>query len=138
MLVRIAIINSDPIILQLFDDILCYRGYSTLCIDDMLQAYQAITEQPPDLILLELHPYNIKESFQLIDSLRNTSTTAHISIIVCSTNKRLLAQSTTRIQAHRCVTLQQPSDIEELFQKIKMSVIETRANSALYTNIRLA
>ena len=75
-------------------------------------------QEQPGLVLLEVNSVSIGEGWRILDQLRAHPSTAHIPLIVCSTEPHLLRAKAVWLADMRCDTLEKPFDLDTLLGKV--------------------
>ncbi|MDQ6604667.1 MAG: response regulator [Chloroflexota bacterium] len=80
----IALVEDDPHILNLLNDLFSEEGYRTLAISKGAAAYATIAREQPDVIILDLWLEQQGAGWAIYDQLRANDATTDIPIIICS------------------------------------------------------
>jgi CheY-like chemotaxis protein len=115
---RIAVVNDDTVFLDLMHELLRDEGYASTIIKASDEAYQLLREDVPDLIILDIRIGAEENGWLVLDLIRLDPATAHIPVIVCSTDARLLAAKAEWLFEKRCDILEKPFDINDLLRKV--------------------
>jgi CheY-like chemotaxis protein len=101
----IAIIEDDPLIVQLLDDLLRQAGYVVINYRRGDDAQQFVHRTLPDLIILDLCLEDRDAGGMVLGLLELDPLVRHIPVIVCSAHVRVLREHAERFQAkgHRVV-----------------------------------
>ncbi len=111
---RIALVDDDPHIVMLLDDLFGEEGYRTLAISTGADADATIARERPDLVILDLWLEQQDTGWTIYDRLRADDVTAHIPVIICSADVATLRERATEIAARGDATIEKPFDIEAL------------------------
>src|SRR5919202_1165897 len=74
---------------------------------------------PPDLVLLEVHPYAAPMGWALLERLCADEVTQTIPVIVWSTHSSVLAERLAQLRTHGCAVVAKPFDINVLLATIE-------------------
>ena len=110
----IAVVDDEPDVLLLIDDLLQYAGYDTvLCMrgDD---AQHKIRVRQPDAVILDLVLEHPEAGQQVLVALADDSTTRHIPVIVCSAFLHTLGPLAELLQQRGHMLLPKPVDPDVL------------------------
>lgn len=123
----IGIVNNDPAHLRLLDSALSSRGYSTLLLSDSSDAYGAIKDAQPDLVMLDTWLETRDAGWDLVEELRLDLRTAKIPLLILSTEDP--ADFETKAPAlakHQLVeVLPAPFDPDELVDRVRRMLAST-------------
>ncbi len=107
----IALVDDDPHIVTLLDELFSEEGYRTLAISAGADAYTTIAREAPDLVVLDLWLEQQSTGWTIYDRLRADDATARIPIIVCSADVGTLRERAAEIVARGDATIEKPFDI---------------------------
>ena len=110
----ILVIDDDPLICALLQDILHEEGYEVLLADDGEQALVILTTARPDLVTLDLNLPGIGGDV-VLKELRNQDTTKDLPVIVVSALETIPREVQKLAQA----VIQKPFDIDKLLSTIQ-------------------
>ena len=77
---------------EMIQDILRDVGYTHVTCHTGQDAFEAIYERQPDLMLLDINRSNPGRGWSVLDSLQLHPKTHHIPVIICSTDMRMVNQ----------------------------------------------
>lgn len=80
----IALVEDDPHILNLLDELFSEEGYRTLAISKGAAAHATIAREQPDVVILDLWLEQQSAGWAIYDQLRANDATTDIPVIVCS------------------------------------------------------
>jgi DNA-binding response OmpR family regulator len=114
---KIVVTDDDAEYLELMRELLTEEGYGPVVCVLNDRAYSTIRCQQPALALLDIH---LEQQFgwQLLDKLRLDPTTAHIPVVICSTDPRLFNERAEDFRRLRCDFLAKPFNLESLVEKV--------------------
>jgi DNA-binding response OmpR family regulator len=110
----VLVIDDDPLICALLQDILHEEGYEVLLADDGEQALVILTTVRPDLVTLDLNLPGIGGDI-VLKELRNQDTTKDLPVIVVSALETIPREVHKLAQA----VIQKPFDIDKLLFTIQ-------------------
>ncbi|MCA1725399.1 MAG: response regulator [Thermomicrobia bacterium] len=110
----IALVDDDPHIVMLLDDLFSEEGYRTLAISAGADAYTTIAREQPDLVILDLWMEQQDTGWTIYDRLRADDATARIPVVICSADVGTLRERTAEIAAWGDAMIEKPFDIEAL------------------------
>lgn len=115
---HIIVANDDTVFLSLMHELLQEEGYETTVIKASDEAYERICREVPDLIVLDIRIGAEQNGWLVLDLVRLNPLTAHIPVIICSTDARLLASKAEWLYEKRCDILEKPFDLNDLLKKV--------------------
>ncbi len=117
----IGVVNSDAAHLRLLNEELTSRGYSTLLLTHGSEAYGAIKEAQPALVMLDSWLEHQDAGWELVKDLRLDIRTAHIPLLILSTEDpaEFDAKAPALAKHQRVEVLPAPFDAEELVAKVR-------------------
>lgn len=110
----VLVIDDDPLIRALLQDILHEEGYEVLLADDGEQALVILTTARPDLVTLDLNLPGIGGDV-VLKELRNQDTTKDLPVIVVSALETIPREVQKLAQA----VIQKPFKIDKLLATIQ-------------------
>ncbi len=110
----IALVDDDPHILTLLDDLFSEEGYRTLAISAGADAFATIAHEAPDLVVLDLWLERQATGWDIYNRLRADDATAGIPVIICSADVGTLRERAAEIAARGDATIEKPFDIASL------------------------
>ena len=114
----IAVINDDPAIVDMLTGFLQDAGYETIDCLSGDGSYDLIRREQPALVIIDLQMEYSEAGLHVLQKLRADPTTAHIPVILCSADGRLLRERAAGIQALNGEMLEKPYDLEPLLARI--------------------
>jgi DNA-binding response OmpR family regulator len=117
----ILIVDHDQPTREMLSFVLAEDAYGVLEFDGRITVRQ-IQEASPALIILELQPGVPDCALDLIRQLRRQAATRTTPIIVTSTDPRLLADVGRSLAGQRCLTLEKPFDLDDLYSRISQAL----------------
>jgi putative two-component system response regulator len=114
---RVLVVDDNPTILKLMQDLLSSRGYEVVGVPDAAHAEVEIRRQPPDLILSDVIMPG-KSGYELCHELKNNSSTRLIPFVLI-TGLTDREDKLRGIEAGADDFLNKPIFPEELFARVK-------------------
>ena len=114
---RVLVVDDNPTILKLMQDLLSSRGYEVVAVPDAAQAEVEIRRQPPDLVLSDVIMPG-KSGYELCHELKNNSSTRLIPFVLI-TGLTDREDKLRGIEAGADDFLNKPIFPEELFARVK-------------------
>ena len=114
---RILVINDDPAILALFEEMLSEEGYS-VTLDNFArqtgELQQSIRETKPDLIIMDFVIGGEAAGWQLLQLTRMDRATRDIPVIVCTGAVRQVNELGAHLDTMGVQVVTKPFDIDHL------------------------
>jgi CheY-like chemotaxis protein len=113
---RIAVIDDDPIFVDLMHDLLANsEGYEVVSSSQWIKGYEFVKIAQPDLVILDLMMGREQTGWAVLQLLQEDPTTAHIPVILCSAAAQALHQHAARVTARAKVeAVAKPFDVDHL------------------------
>ncbi len=121
----IMVVNDTEEILELFREVLTYEGY-----DVSLHAYgkrgmDEVERIAPDLIISDFPPLEREQhGWQFLQMLKMRRTTAHIPVVVCTTNLRAIENNQAWMVSKGMRVVAKPFTVDELLDPIRSLIGE--------------
>jgi two-component system, sensor histidine kinase and response regulator len=117
---RIVIVDYDPPLVELVRDILNEEGYEVMTVVDRppVACYRIITDEPPDLMLIDMSMHARKLGMDLVSFIRNNPPTQTMPIVVYTTTPQFLQELVPQLEAYGCWIVEKPFDLEQLLTTI--------------------
>ena len=127
----IMVMNDTQEILELFHDILTGEGYRVSLHSYNTRELDEVKRVGPDLIISDHPPFQEQQGWQFIQKLKMEQKTAHIPIIICTTNTRWVRENVDEgiLAAKGISVVLKPFDVPDL-----LTEIEARLNFAQSQN----
>jgi DNA-binding response OmpR family regulator len=118
--VHILVMNDTQEILELFTEILTEEGYQVTTYSYSTQELDIVRQVRPDLIIADFPPVVREEhGWQFVQKLKMSRDTAHIPLIICTTNIRAVRDTEGWLAAKGVLIVPKPFEIDELLQAVK-------------------
>ncbi len=114
----IAVVDDDRLTLRLLELWLGEAGYEVIPWSESMTAYEMIWRRLPDLVLLDLHMEEREAGWRVLTQVRADPTTAHIPVILCTSDQVFLRARADRLATLGCATLAKPYLPDALEAKI--------------------
>ena len=114
----IAVVDDDRLTLRLLELWLGEAGYAVIPWSASTTAYAMIRRQRPDLVLLDLHMEEREAGWRVLTQVRADPTTAHIPVILCTSDQAFLRARAGHLATLGCATLAKPYLSDALEAKI--------------------
>jgi DNA-binding response OmpR family regulator len=118
----IFVANDDPAFVELIAELLADAGYRNVVWHVGASAFHRIRDEQPTLVLLDINLVNPGRGWSTLDALRLHPKTRHISVILCSTDMRLIAEKANLLREMNCQTIEKPFDIETLLDRVAAAI----------------
>ena len=115
----IMVIEADPAIGLLLEELLTDVGYSVHVWPTAEGAVECTQQAQPDGIILDLWLRQRGDGWTILDRLRNDPATSHIPIIVCSGDTHTLQANEALLRTMHCEVLAKPFSLQDLLAKVK-------------------
>ena len=113
---KILIVDDDPVILSLVEEILSKKHYTILKTDDGISVLPKVHSEHPDLIILDIMLPNIS-GFEICEKLKKDNATKNIPILIISGHiSRQLILNLHALGIHNC--LSKPFDTDDLINQL--------------------
>ena len=119
---RILIIEDDPDVVLLLEDILMEGGYHTDIWTRCTGAVEHIRQTQPQVVLLDLWLEQRGDGWTVLDALREDAATAQLPVIICTADRQAVeAEAARGIDAH-CLVLHKPFDLDTLLAIVQAAL----------------
>jgi DNA-binding response OmpR family regulator len=118
---RIAVIDDDPIFLELMQDLLgAAEGYEVFTSASCIGGYEFVKDVRPDLVILDLMLGRQQAGWAVLDLLRADTTTRETPVILCSAAAAALQTGAPGACSSLALeTVAKPFDVEDLLATIQ-------------------
>jgi CheY-like chemotaxis protein len=113
---RIAVIDDDPVFVDLMHDLLANgEGYEVVSSTHWIQSYEFIKDAQPDLVILDLMMGREQTGWAVLQLLQEDPSTARIPVILCSAAEPALRRYACRMIGTAAVeAIAKPFDVDHL------------------------
>jgi CheY-like chemotaxis protein len=115
--------DDEPARIAHVKELLTDAGYARVVCHVGASAFHRIRDEQPDLVLLDINLRNPPRGWSTLDALRFHPNTRHISVILCSTDMRLLEEKADLLREMNCQTLEKPFDSETLLDLVAAAIV---------------
>ena len=115
---RIVVVDDEPAFLEFVQELLRDEGHTVIPVKHGDGAHSVIRWRQPDVVLLDMHLDHAEGGWMILDRMRLESDTAHIPVIMCSADSRLLEQEAAHLEEEGSCILPKPFDVEELLAMV--------------------
>jgi len=113
----IIVADDDKTYLEMIKDVLEDEGYPrVICM--VSPDVEAIAQERPTLILLDVHHSLEEEGWRLLNFIRLHRDLQDVPVIICSTNPVLLEEKGPWLAKQGCTTLEKPFRIDDLLAAV--------------------
>jgi CheY-like chemotaxis protein len=116
---HIMVIDDDPVVRDLVQELLTDEGYAVTCLEEAGAAEAAIRSFRPDLLILDLRFGAELAGLALIDRLQRDPATQAIRAVICSADSRALHEHATALEERQIAAIAKPFDLDELLTVIE-------------------
>ena len=115
----VAVIEGDPAIALLMDELLTEEGFQTHLWPERQGAAQFVRTLAPDLVILDLWLRERGDGRSVLEQLRQDRRTRSIPVIVCSGDTQMLQEQAATLRADDCELLAKPFAVADLLALVK-------------------
>jgi DNA-binding response OmpR family regulator len=126
MTTTIAVIDDNTHTQAFLRDLFAERGWNTLQCTDIDTALEAVGQEQPDLIILDLWFDRHQDGWSLLTQLKETSATASIPVVVCSGDSNTLHHNQEKLERLAVAVLLKPFDIDHVYACVDFALAERR------------
>lgn len=117
----VAIVDDDPIIVQLMERLLQKVGYATRSWGIDPNVHTLISETQPNVVILDLGLGSVS-GWAVLDMVRLDPRTTHIPLIICSGDSQQLQLKAEHLKRMRCKVVQKPFDLKTLLEAVASQI----------------
>ncbi len=121
MATRVLVADDNPIILDLFRELVSSLEWDCHTVDNGLEALRMVEEAPPNLLVSDINMPGMN-GLELVRSIRGTSQSSHIPIILMSSGALREEAMTAGCDAY----LEKPFNVEEVLQLMRQLAGEAK------------
>ena len=118
----IAIVEDDPILLEVLHAVLTDAGYQTRLWRQGSGTYEQIAQLQPALVLLDVRLEEARAGWHLLEHLVQAPPTRHVPVIVTSADGEFLHAQCEHLQQWGLTVLDKPFDLNELMALVDQRV----------------
>lgn len=124
---QIFVVNHTDELLELFHEILSDEGYRVSINTYGSENLQRIQQMQPDLIILDYSVRHEDRGWHLLQTLKQGDGTAHIPVIVSTTNDHMRQEIAGYLATGDVHLLPQPFDIDDFLEIVKRALRSGKA-----------
>lgn len=115
---RIAVIDHDPIFLNLMHELLADEGYEAICWHADEDTFARLQEAQPVLVILDIVVHQRDAVWALMERLHDDPTTARIPVIVCTADVSYVREKAADFLEYGYAVVEKPFMLENLLAQI--------------------
>lgn len=119
---RIAVVDDDPDLLQLVDEIFLERGWNLLPFVDGGDFLEFIEHELPDAVVLDLHLGTIESGWDVLGMLRSDARTQNVPVIIWSADLHHLGNREFWLMEQGIGILPKPFDLRAFYTSIETAL----------------
>jgi DNA-binding NtrC family response regulator len=123
----IVVVNDDTQYLDLMTELLTEEGYGVIVCKETQNAYSAIRQARPAVVILDIRLEHPESGWKLLDMLRLALETRRLPVVVCSADGPFLRAKERQLREKGCEVLEKPFDLDELLLKVEAARATGRA-----------
>jgi DNA-binding NtrC family response regulator len=131
---RIAVVDDDRAYVEMVCDVLEEEGFATISFRSSIEARQALTASPPDLVILDLWIEHPLAGRTLVEALRVDPATSATPLVVCSGDTAQLHRYLDSSAVPLCAPLAKPFELTELIETVHRMIAAPRSAGAPHTS----
>jgi CheY-like chemotaxis protein len=113
---RVVAIDDDPLMLELFRELLSDEGYETVLCPSGADARHYVRVAAPAAIIIDLNTHRPNAGWAVLAALRAEAAVRDTPVIVCSADERDAQQHAADLGSHGGAILMKPFDVDTLLQ----------------------
>ena len=126
-MLRIAVVDDDRDLQELFSAILAERNWAALACTDGATACEVLKAEQPDVIILDLWLQAPQTGWDILRELKADPATRSIPVILCSAATHFRRKEDW-LARWRVAALAKPFDIDEVYQTVESVLKQGMAN----------
>jgi DNA-binding NtrC family response regulator len=125
---RIAVINDDAVLLDMMTTALGEKGWNVDNYRESTTAYQALKQNPPELIILDIRMETPEAGWNVLELLTLDHEMSRIPVIVCSAAVFDLRAHEQWLTENGIGILPKPFNLDQLYDKVETALGSSRRN----------
>ena len=118
MTAHIVVINHSPDLLELFQDLLEYAGYTVTTHLFAQQTVAEVAAAQPAVVIVDYPAVREPEAWALLQQFHHDATTRHIPLVVTTTSPTLERDHGVWLAAHQILVVRKPFVVEVLLDLV--------------------
>lgn len=118
----IVVIDDDPVLLRLLEEIMAEEGYRVLLWSSSSGAFEYIRDHQPALVILDLRLERPDSGWALLQIIRMSTHTAAVPLLVCSADLPFLRTHAQQLAALHASVLEKPFAVDELLAHVQQFI----------------
>lgn len=127
----ILVVDDDVPIVDLVNELLEEEGYQPICCLTDVQAYAAIQQSKPDLIIQDIRIPTAEAGLQLLASVRNNPRTQDTPVIICSASSQVIQEHLGQLRAWNCEVIEKPFNLNEFVDLVSSLLASSRERQSV-------
>jgi CheY-like chemotaxis protein len=127
---RIIVLDDDPAVLHVVEDVLQDVGWDVTCCRDSDGIVDALQVSSPDVFLIDIHLRDGETGWDIVERLKTDSDTAAIPVIVSSGDRYGLQNHMPLIEKQAAAVLVKPFGADDLYHCVDHALGEPRSTIA--------
>ena len=119
---HIFVANDDQTFLGLMQELLESSEYSVTVLRAGNPAYDQIKKALPDLLILDIILEHPDSGWRVLDMVKLDPETAHMPVIVCSSDYRSLREKESHLHSLGCLVVEKPFDLDTMLCAIRQAL----------------
>lgn len=120
---RIAVVDDDTVFLDMMAAVLAERGWQVQVYRESGGAFQALKEDRPDLIILDIRMETPESGWSILELLTLDRKMSAIPVVVCSAALLDLEAHEAWLKDHGIAVLPKPFDIQDLYRRVEEALL---------------
>lgn len=127
----IVVVESDPSVRHLFDEVLQDEGYRVQLLEPPALCSGRLAAAAPDLVLVEITPLTSGAVLACVGQLRRRPEMAQTPVVVSTTDYRLIGRRAADLRRLGCGVLLKPFALDTFLEVVSMSLARAGAHRAI-------
>jgi DNA-binding response OmpR family regulator len=119
---RIAVVEHDPELLTLLQEMLALQGWDVLTCSDAEDAFALVKQRRPDLVILDTWLDTPAAGWDLLGRLSGDAATWRIPVIVCSGEVEAFDGYNGGLKERVAAFLQKPFELDDLYRSVAVAL----------------
>lgn len=114
----VAVVDDDPAIRTVFDEMLRDVGYRTVLWDGLEEPFALITRTAPDLVIQDVRLGQTLTIWSLLEHLESLAFDRRPQVLVCSADRDFLRLHREELEDRSCAVVEKPFDIDTFLDAV--------------------